>query len=184
MTALALALAFAVAAARPAPAPAPVKPPAAKKKKIDRTPKQGAPDRPIKINSDTFEVLSGNKQATWKGNVVAVREDMRMTCNSLVADYDDQQRIKKLTCSGQAYMRQAASPKGAPSEHQEREVWGEVAVFDNDTAVLTVTGSPRAREGPNTMHGERILFDTEADKLRVERVSMVIQTPPEKEPKK
>ncbi|HEY3447793.1 MAG TPA: LptA/OstA family protein [Myxococcales bacterium] len=162
------AAAAATAAAKPAPA---------QRKRIDKSPAKQAPERPVKITADAFEILAGEKHASWKGNVVAVRDDMTVTCKALVADYDDQKRLKKLTCTGNAHMRQVAK-----AERPEREAWGDVAVFDNDTAILTVTGSPRAREGQSTMQGERILFDSNADKLRVERVSMVIDTPPDKDP--
>ncbi len=163
-------------AAGPAGAPA-SKPPSPPRKRLDRSPPKQAPERPLKITADSFEVLAGNRHATWKGHVVAVRDDMTVTCKALVADYDDQNRIKKLTCTGDAHMRQVAK-----ADRPEREVWGEVAVFDVDTAVLTVTGSPRAREGTNTMRGEKVSFDSNADKLRVERVSMVIDTPPDQAP--
>ena len=150
---------------------------ASPRKGIDKAPAKQAPERPVKIASESFEILAGEKHASWKGNVVAVRDDMTIKCKALVADYDDQKKLKKLTCTGDAYMHQVAK-----ADRPEREVWGEVAVFDNDTAVLVVTGSPHAREGTSTMKGEKILFDSNADKLRVERVSMVIDTPPDQDP--
>lgn len=150
------------------------------RKGIDRSPAKKAPDRPVKITAESLDFLPGEKKALWKGNVVAVRDDMTIRCRSLVADYDgagNDRRIQKLTCTGDAYMRQVAK-----ADRPEREVWGEVAVWDNDTAVLVVTGAPRAREGTSAMQGEKITFDSSADKLRVERVSMVIDTPPDKDP--
>ena len=171
---LLLASSAALAAGAPAAKPHRAQTP---RKKIDKSPAKAVPDREVKITSETFEILAGSKQASWKGNVVVLRDDMRVQCRALLADYDDQKRLKRLTCSGDAYMRQAAK-----ANRPEREVWGEVAVFENDTAVLTVTGSPRGREGENTMQGEKITFDSNADKLRVERATVVIQTPPDKNP--
>lgn len=150
------------------------------RKGIDKSPAKKAPDRPVKITAESLDFLPGEKRALWKGNVVAVRDDMTIRCRSLVADYDgagNDRRIQKLTCTGDAHMRQVAK-----ADRPEREVWGEVAVWDNDTAVLVVTGAPRAREGTSAMQGEKITFDSSADKLRVERVSMVIDTPPDKDP--
>lgn len=163
-----------------APAPGPAKAAQPKRKGIDKGPAKSVPERPVKITSDAFEVLAGEKQARWKGNVVVLRDDMKIQCKALLADYDDLKRLKRLTCTGSAHMRQAPNTK---TGREEREIWGEVAVFDNDTAILTVTGSPRGREGANTMQGEKVVFDSNADKLRVEgRVDMVLQTPAGKDP--
>ncbi|MGC4121854.1 MAG: LptA/OstA family protein [Myxococcales bacterium] len=167
--------AAAATTSRPSAKPAP-----ASRKRIDKSPPKQTPNRPVKVTADSLEALPNQKHATWKGHVVAVRDDMTVTCKELFAEFDGtgaDRRLDKLTCTGDVHMRQVA--KG---ERPEREVWGEVAVFDNGTGVLTVTGSPRAREGTSTMQGEKILFDTTADKLRVERVSMVIDTPPDKDP--
>jgi len=71
---------------------------APKPKKIDTSPKKGS-DSPVHITADTFDALPGDKQVIWKGNVVAVREDMRVTCNSLTADYVEQKKLKRLTCT-------------------------------------------------------------------------------------
>ncbi|MBI5545765.1 MAG: hypothetical protein HY901_17895 [Deltaproteobacteria bacterium] len=148
------------------------------RRKIDRSPKSGQPERPVKITSDAFEVLNGDKQMIWKGHVLVVRDDMHVQCDSLTGDYDDLKKLKRLTCAGNAHMRQAA----VPNKRAAREAWGELAVFDTDTAVLTVTGSPRAREGENTLEGQEITFDTGSDKLQVKAAVMTIQTPPGKDP--
>jgi lipopolysaccharide transport protein LptA len=151
---------------------------AAPRKKIDRTAKSGAPERPVKIAADAFDALEGGKRLIWKGKVLIVRDDMRVNCDRLVGEGEDAKHIRKLTCSGNAHMRQSA----VANVHPEREAWGEVAVFDNDTAILTVTGSPRGREGENTFQGDRVTFDTRADKLRAEgKVTAVLITPPERE---
>ena len=146
------------------------------RKKIDRTPKKGAPERPIKVTSESFDALEGGKRLVWKGHVLIVRDDMKVNCDRLVGEGEDAKHINKLTCSGNAHMRQAA----LANVHPDREAWGEVAVFDNDTAVLTVTGSPHGREGENTMKGEELSFDTRADKLFVKKATIVLQSPPEK----
>lgn len=146
------------------------------RQRIDRTPRKG-PERPVKITADTFLANPGDKQVFWKGNVLVVREDMQVRCDSLTADYDEQKKLKRLTCSGNVHMRQPA----APPRHEEREAWGALAVFDNDSARLTVTGSPHAREGENTMRGDKVFFDTSVDKLRVEgHVTTEVVRPPER----
>ena len=143
--------------------------------------KKAAPE--VHITADTLDALPGQKQVIYRGNVLAVREDMRVNCNSLTADYDEQKKLKRLTCTGNVHMHQAASPP----QHEEREAWGDLAVFENDSGVLTVTGSPHGRDGANRMKGEKVLFDTNTDHLRAEGskghpVETWIETPPDKGP--
>jgi len=131
-------------------------------KKTARAAGLGSSATPVQITSKEFEAL--DKKLIWTGNVVAVREDMTVRCDMLTADLDDRKEMKRLTCSGHAHMYQPA----VRNQHEEREAWGDVAVFDNDTALLTVTGSPRSREGDNTMAGDKFVFDTATDKLHVD----------------
>lgn len=157
-------LALFVFVANPVPAPAAIaRAPA--RRKVDRSTPQPGPDRPVKITSQTLEVLEKQKQVVWKGDVLVVRDDMKINCDALVGDYDDQKKLKKLTCRGHAHMRQAAAVK---PPRPEREAWGDLAVFDNETAILVVTGSPHAREGENTFQGDKVTFNTRADRLRAE----------------
>ncbi len=143
-----------------------------KKPKNSRAPSRNAAvqSSAVEISSDFFELTPDKQRALWKGRVVVVREDMKVRCDVLVADYDQSNRLKKFTCKGNAHMQQAAG-KG----HEEREVWGEVARFDNDKAELTVSGSPQAREGKNTARGEKIIFLTRSDRLIVEKAVFHIE---------
>ena len=86
--------------------------------------------------------------------MVIVRDDMQVTCDGLTADYDDNRQVKLMTCQGHVYMHQ----EPLPPKREEREVWGETAVFDNQMNLLTVTGSPRAREGKNRMRGTKVII--------------------------
>jgi lipopolysaccharide transport protein LptA len=123
------------------------------------------PARPVKISSQRFEVLQNSQKATWTGNVLIERDDLKVACDALVADYDEQQHLKLLTCKGNAHMHQAADPP----KHEEREAWGELATFESATEVLTVTGTPverpRAREGTTRMRGDKVSYFARENKL-------------------
>jgi lipopolysaccharide transport protein LptA len=183
MTALAAALALLLCAAVPGVQPSdPAKP---ARKKPGQGQKKTMPERPVKITSDTFEVFDGERKFVWKGHVLAVRDDLKIDCDQLVGDYDEQKHLKTLTCIDHVHMLQAAalSPP-APKPHDEREAWGDLAVFDNDTSVLTVTGKPqpRGRDGKNRMRGDQIIFESEVDKLRAEgHVVMDLESEPKKD---
>jgi lipopolysaccharide transport protein LptA len=180
MTAIAATLCLLSCLASPpaeAPKTATARPPA-------RAKAEAVKEKPdVHIASATLDALPGQRQIIYRGNVVARREDMSVTCSSLTADYDEQKKLKKLTCDGNVHMRQAASPP----QHEEREAWGELAVFENDSGILTVTGSPHGRDGANRMKGEKVLFDTNTDHLHAEGskghpVETWLETPPDKSP--
>jgi len=183
--ALALALMALLAptpAATPAatpPAAATGTPPAARSKgaaskRISKKPKKSVagPLRPVRIDCDKSDFTFGAHNASCIGNVVIERDDLRVTCDRLTADYDQNQRIKKLTCQGNVHMLQ----KAVPPRTEEREAWGDTAVFENDTSVLTVTGSPRARQGANTMRGQVVRVFVEEDRIVIDKPQMEIET--------
>jgi lipopolysaccharide transport protein LptA len=168
LTALLLLRLFSSTYANEPPKPAS---PSAPRKKIDRPPTGQAArdpkkvvDRPIQITADTFLAESKDNLIRWKGNVLVVRDEMTIRCDSLVALYDENKRVKTVTCSGNVHMHQPASA----NQHEARDAWGGRAVFDNDTGLLTVTGDPHAREGNNKMKGDQVFYDTSVDRLRLE----------------
>ncbi len=130
-----------------------------------------SPKRPVQITADSFDLKTEAHQARWQGNVIAVRDDLTVRCQTLVADYDQQKELKKLTCRSEVHMVQKP-PAPAP----EREAWGDLAVFDNETGVLVVTGDPRAREGDNTFKGDKVTFFVDQNKLHIDKPRGVIDT--------
>jgi lipopolysaccharide transport protein LptA len=156
-------------------AAAPPSAPPRKPGKISAQPRS-APKRPVQITADNFDLQTPAQQATWRGHVVIVRDELTVTCDSLTADYDQGRDIKKLTCRNNVHLLQKVKPPAV-----EREAWGALAIFDNDTAVLTLTGDkasgqPHAREGENTMRGEKVTFLVDQDKLLVEKPVSVFET--------
>lgn len=146
-------------------------PPQPKKKKARAGRRAGErPLREVEIKSDSLEVLAAARQMVFSGNVVAVSENMRVTCHRSTAKYDEANRIRNLTCQGNAHVLQRPR-KGADM----REAWGEIAFFDNERSVLTVTGSPRAREGPNTMEGTKVTFLVNENRLLVDNAHVVVE---------
>jgi lipopolysaccharide transport protein LptA len=141
--------------------------------KIAREPKKsGGPLRPVNITAKLFEVLPTSQQAVWTGDVVVERDDVKVTCDRLTAEMGDGKQIRKVTCEGNAHLIQhAVAPRTI-----EREAWGDVAVFDNERSTLTVTGSPRAREGQSTMEGTKVVFLVDEDRVLVENAKMVVET--------
>ena len=89
--------------------------------------------------------------------MVAVRGTTRIRCGRMVATYTQAQEITRIECTG-----------GAEVEDGDRWARGDLAVYETATGVVEMTGSPEARQGPNTMSGDRVRFDLSKDTLEVE----------------
>ncbi|MDR0966522.1 MAG: LptA/OstA family protein [Myxococcales bacterium] len=146
-------------------------------------PASGAPaHKPaVNITSERFEILPNAERALWTGSVVAQRGDLRLSCDKLTAEFDtgERRRIKSLVCEGNVHMLQrrgASGPGSAKSNAADREAWGDRAHFDNKRGLVTVTGNPKAREGENRIHGEKVLIYVEEDRVVVEKPKMVLET--------
>ena len=168
-------------AATPAAQPSPAKAPAPQHGKIDKATRAPAatPAKPIVISADKFDAVEGGKQLTWNGHVLIVREDMRINCDALVGEGTDPNHLSKLTCTGHVHMQEPA----VPDKHPEREGWSDKAVYENEASLLTMTGSPRLREGDNRMKGDKVLYDTNLDRVHAEgNVIMDVIPPPDHDP--
>lgn len=141
---LLLAASLVAAPARPASRPAPP-----------------TPDRPVSVTAKSLDVTPNTRQAIWKDDVIAERDDFRLACDRLIADYDQAHRIRQLTCNGNVHLVQKTEPP--------REAWGDEAVFDSATESVVLTGNPRAREGASTMSGAMVTFFIREDRILVER---------------
>jgi lipopolysaccharide export system protein LptA len=112
---------------------------------------------PVTITADKLQVLNKQRQAIYTGHVVAVRGPTRIRCGRMVATYTQAQEITRIECTG-----------GAEVEDHDRWARGDLAVYEVATGVIEMTGNPQARQGPNTMTGDRVLFDLSRDTLEVE----------------
>src|SRR5262249_12728923 len=53
---------------------------------------------------------------------------------------------------------------------------GDHADYDTGKGVLVLTGNPEARQGTNTMKGDRVVFYVDIDLIEVERVKGVLES--------
>lgn len=141
-----------------------------------KTSPAAAPLRPINITSERFEIMPNAERAIWTGSVVAERDDMRISCDKLTAEFGERRKIKSVLCEGNVHMVQRQSVRGPKRTAVSREAWGERAFFDNQRALVTVTGNPAAREGENRIRGEKVLFYVEEDRVVVEKPRMLLET--------
>lgn len=122
---------------------------------------------PVNITADRFEIQGKRQEAVWSGNVKAIRGRTVLLCERLIAHYTKTQEIRRIECIG-----------GVEATHGDMWARGERADFDNVAGILVVTGSPRARKGPNAMTGSRITFDVTRDTILVEQAKTTFESSP------
>lgn len=137
------------------------------------SPKGFTAEQQISIKADRLEIKGRGNQAVWLGHVRAKRGDTNLSCDRLVASYTTDQQISKIECLGSVEILDG-----------DRWAKGERAEFDNLKGILTLTGNPEARQGPNHMRGSRVTFYMERDVIEVQGAEAVIIPRSVQEPRK
>jgi lipopolysaccharide transport protein LptA len=129
-------------------------------------PPEASAQQPLDVTADHLTVKPKENVGVWSGHVHAVRAPdhgqpaVHIKCEELTTTYrgqkEGEQKVDKVTCRGNVEVVQG-----------DRAGWGDLAVFDNESGILVVTGSPRAQQGPNRFSGDKVTFDVNANQLDV-----------------
>lgn len=134
--------------------------------------------QPVNIEAERLEVHDKDKTATFSGKVVVTQGDTTMRCKTLIVFYvgqpgkDDaakpvtkdatggEQKIKKLEARGDVVVNQ-----------NDQIATGDMAIFDMDTNVVTMTGGTSGvvlTQGQNVLRGTKLVVDMTTGYSRVE----------------
>jgi lipopolysaccharide transport protein LptA len=127
---------------------------------------------PVEIKAKKLKIENQNKKATFSDNVVATRSDMKMSCDLLIAYYNESGNIEKFECNGNVKLT-----KG------ERVATSEKAVYDNKNSSVTMTGNPYYSDGENQFWGDVVEYDLNSDVVNVKNIRAVIKIKEQKEQK-
>ncbi|OIO72105.1 MAG: lipopolysaccharide transport periplasmic protein LptA [Zetaproteobacteria bacterium CG1_02_49_23] len=128
---------------------------------------------PVEISSDSLHVSHQESQAEFKGKVQLKRGDFELSCDRLVAHYE-QNVLSRADAFGQVLMQQLEK-KGA-ADH---------ATYHADKASLTLMGHASVGDQKSTVRGETVVYHLDTKQSQVlnskqgERVNMQIETPDE-----
>jgi len=135
-------------------------------------------DQPIQIDAKSLEVHDKSKTATFSGNVKVVQGETTMTCKILVVFYGqelgvagsqvasakptagvvpDAQNIRRIEARG-----------GVTVLNKDQTASGDLGVYDLASKTITLTGNVVVTQGPNVIHGERVIVDTVTGNAHVE----------------
>ncbi|HZW88372.1 MAG TPA: LptA/OstA family protein [Myxococcaceae bacterium] len=154
-------------AGKPAPA-RPGKAPAAAPAPTDpaRTP-LATPENPVFVDCDKGRMEGATQRFVCTGHVKMVRNTTTLTCERSIGHYlgKDATQVTRLECFG-----------NVQAVDGERWARGDYADYDTVKEVLVLTGNPEARQGTNTMRGDRVVFYVDTDLIEVERVKGVLES--------
>lgn len=125
---------------------------------------------PVEIKAKRLKIENQNHKATFTEEVVATRSDMRMTCDQLIAFYNESGNIERFECIGNVNLKKGN--KVATSEK---------AVYDNAKSLITMTGNPYYTDGENRFWGDVVEYDLEKDEVNVKNIRAVIKLKESKE---
>lgn len=129
-------------------------------------------DVPVEVTSDELQVDQNANTATFKGNVLVVQGDMRMTSASVLVEYGMSEgatrpnQIFRLTASGGVVMTSLTeSAEGAQ------------AVYTIADKKMVMTGDVVVTQGPNVVTGQRMVVNLADGTAVMEgRVRTIIDT--------
>ena len=155
-------------AGKPAPSSArPGKPPgAAASSDSGRTP-IATPENPVFVDCDKGRMEGSQQRFVCTGHVKMVRNTTTLTCDRSIGHYlgKDATQVTRLECFGNVV-----------AVDGDRWAHGDHADYDTVKEVLVLTGNPEARQGTNTMKGDRVVFYVDTDLIEVERVKGVLES--------
>lgn len=136
----------------------------------------GKNDMPVKINADDMEYDINRSQVTFKGNVVVVRGDFRMTSPKMTiflkqTSQKSQMEVpqenipltgkapqEKQTVATQNKIEKIEAYGGVRFNFENQSGSSQSATYNASKGVLTMKGNPVVRDGTNSIKGETILY--------------------------
>src|SRR5262245_58499837 len=124
-------------------------------------------DQPVHITSKTLEVRDKEKRATFIGDVHVLQGDTTMKSSTLDVYYDQEaapgqgnqaqpKAAQPTPESGGQQIRRLEAKGNVVVTQKDQVATGEIAVFDNNTNTVTLTGNVVVTQGPNILRGERL----------------------------
>lgn len=123
-----------------------------------------APAAPVPVHVQADEVRYNDKrrETVFVGRplVTLTRADATLQCKRLVAHNDDKGQVRHALCEGDVKLVRG-----------ERTATCATATFDNESGRVVCEGNPVLREGESVLHGEKLTYDLNEDRVEMSRVS-------------
>jgi lipopolysaccharide export system protein LptA len=125
------------------------------------------PENPVFVDCDKGRMEGSSQRFVCTGHVKMVRNNTTLTCDRSIGHYlgKDATQVTRLECFGNVV-----------AVDGDRWAHGDHADYDTVKEVLVLTGNPEARQGTNTMKGDKVVFYVDTDLIEVERVKGVLES--------
>ena len=105
---------------------------------------------PVDYAANRIELQDRQNRVVLSGNVVIGQADLRMTSASTIVDYSD---------AGSLSIQRISATGGVTVTRGNESARGNVAVYDFNRRVITMTGNVRLNRGSDTLNGGRLTID-------------------------
>lgn len=121
-------------------------------------------NRKVDIEANQMEINDAAKQAVFRGNVKAVRQNVTLTSEELVVSYDEVKQPDGTSKTDATNL----DAKGAVTIKTRREtITGDWAKFDPQTEKLVVGGKVRLVQGATVLTGPELKADLKTNKIQM-----------------
>lgn len=107
-------------------------------------------ENPIEVSADTFVVDEAKSEATFTGNVVIVRADLKVWADKVLVTFGEEglQNIKHITATGNVRLKT-----------EEQDATGDRATFDPNSQIMRLTGNVTVVNASGTLNGPELVVD-------------------------
>lgn len=103
----------------------------------------------VQVDADTFVIDQAASEATFTGNVVVTRFDLKLWADRVLVTFEgDMENVKLVTATGRVRLKTAT-----------QDATGERATFAPDSQILRLTGNVTVVSDTGTLNGPELVVD-------------------------
>lgn len=113
---------------------------------------------PLYVKSDSLRLNAKKRVFTYDGNVEIVRGDLRITCDSMIGTYDEDNQLKTVLCRGNVVITQGEDMRASSNR----------AMYTVKAAIIELTEGPELARGGNALSADKITMFVDEDRSEAE----------------
>jgi len=126
-------------------------------------------DKPIHITSDQLNINDMNKEAEFKGNVLATQENTVIHSDTLQIFYKKDQPVLENTPNSVQSIQKIIAKGNVKINFDNRLAEADQAIYSADTGILELTGDNcKVTSENNMISGKKIIFHRNDGRIQVE----------------
>lgn len=125
------------------------------------------PTLPVEVTSETLDVNQEDGSAEFKGNVVVIQGDMRLSADRVLVIYNEEKSaIERVEATGDVVL--VSGPDEAEADKADYTI---------ESGVIVLTGNALLNQGPNTISSDKVTVNLATGTAQmVGRVKTILKT--------